>query len=100
MFFGFFIRTMINGLILYASVHMVSRKGSKPEFHDVFFVALGITIVSMLLFFALFPSIGYLFLIPAFAANILILMRFLGMSILTAVIVIILYEVINLLLPF
>lgn len=100
MFLGFFTRALINGLILYASVHIVSRKGSKPEFHDVFFVALGITLVSIFLYIVLFPHIGYFSLVPVFAANILIVMRFLGLSILTAIIAIIVYEVISILLPF
>jgi len=99
MFLGFFIRAVINASILFACLHIVSRRGSKPDFQDVFYVALGITLVSMLLLVLLVPKIGYFALVPVFIANVFILIQFLGMSIPTAVVVIILYETVNYILP-
>ena len=100
MFLGFLVRAIINAMILLAAMHIVSHKGSKPEFIDVFYVSLGISFASILLTLLLFPSIGYLVLVPIFAAGILILMRFLGMSLLTAIVVLILFNIISTLLPF
>lgn len=100
MFYGFFVRAIINAFILFFCVHIVSRKGSRPDFQDVFFVALGITFVSTVLLILLFPVTGYLSLIPIFAVNVLIIMRFLGLGMVTAIVALVVYEVINMLLPF
>ena len=99
MFLGFFIRAVINTVILLAAMHIVSRRGSKPEFAEVFYVSVGISFVSVMLTFLLFADIGYLVLVPIFAASILILMKFLGMSLLTAIAVLIVFHVINYFLP-
>lgn len=99
MFYGFFVRAIINAFILSLCVRIVSRKGSRPDFQDVFFVALGITLVSTVLLILLFPGIGYFSLVPVFAVNVLIIMRFLGLGMVTAIIVLVVYEVINMLLP-
>jgi len=100
MFLDFFIRAVINAIILLAAMHIVSRKGSKPDFIDVFYVSVGISFVSVMLTFLLFADIGYLVILPIFAAGIFILMRFLGMSLLTAITILIIFNIISSLLPF
>lgn len=100
MFYGFFVRAILNSLILFACVSIVSGKRSRPDFQDVFFVALGITIVSTVLLIMLFPGIGYFSLVPIFAVNVLIIMRFLGLGAVTAVVALVIYEAVNMLLPF
>jgi len=99
LFLGFFIQAVINTVILLAAMHIVSRRGSKPDFLEVFYVSLGISFISVMLTFLLFRGIGYLVLVPIFAAGILILMKFLGMSLLTAISVLIVFHVINYFLP-
>lgn len=100
MFFGVFVRLMISATILYFSMRIVARRGAVPDFQDVFFAAVGITFVSVLLVFLLFPTMRYFSLIPIFAVNVLILMKFLDMGVLTAVVVLVIYEAANMFLPF
>jgi len=100
MFMLFFIKTVINASILLAAFHIVSRKSAKPDFIDLFYVSLAISFVSVMLMLILFPSIGYLVLVPIFAAGIIILIRFLDMSLLTAITVLIIFNIISTLLPF
>ncbi len=80
-------------------MNLISQKGSKAKSFDVFYVSLAISFVSYMLTFFLFSGIGYLVLIPIFAANIFILMRFMGMTIRTAISVLIVLNVINYMLP-
>ena len=80
-------------------MNLISQKGSKAKSFDVFYVSLAISFVSYMLTFFLFNGIGYLVLIPIFAANIFILMRFMGMTIRTAISVLIVLNVINYMLP-
>lgn len=99
MFLGFVIRAGINALLLLAAMHIVSRKGSKPDFLTVFYVALGMTFVSSVLLLVLIPAIGFFALVPVAVANVLILMRFLGMDLPTAMVVFVIYQLIGLFLP-
>ncbi len=99
MFHGFLIIRFMITIILLLSMNLISQKGSKAKSFDVFYVSLAISFVSYMLTFFLFTGIGYLVLIPIFAANIFILMRFMGMTIRTAISVLIVLNVINFMLP-
>jgi hypothetical protein len=92
MIFGFWFRLSISAAVLYVALYILSRGRSRPGFLDVFYAALAIGFVATLLFYTLFPRIGYYYVLPSLAAQVLILVYFCRAGITTAIIVAAFYQ--------
>jgi len=92
MFLGPFVILLLDTIVLFCLIYFFLRE-SAPEFLDVTYVAIGISVASSVLVFFLAPVIGVLVVIPIAIIVCLVLMFFCTLPLRNAIIVTVLFVI-------